>query len=557
MSFTDADGDKYTVALLGAGTQTVTQDGDGGGPIAQISLQNTNATSKLVVSVTKVAGGDGRVSIGSINSSSGLLGISAPASDLVGAGINVTGFLGSVRVRDVAGAIQAGGSATQRTSVFGHVFQDGSTINLGSSIAILQAATIGTTTIQTPTIGVLKVVGDATNKVDGVLEPIAGDFAGSLTLSGSGSASKPISLSLAIVSGSLGGSNWQVTGDVGSVIVNRLVDGWNFNGTGKIAALRLGEVFSANVTATGSIGSVFAKHWDSGALTAATLGTLTVPGIPTAVIDGIPSPIPGDFNVNLTLSGSGNPLKPGSLARATVAGSVGGTWQITGNVGPVSAKGPISSWAFNGSGNVLGLTLGTVDFATVQATGKINTVSAKGWGSGHLNAASINVLTIAGDLGAAVTLSGQGVATNTPTLNTAIITGAVSGSTVTVTGILNTFTAMAMLDSLVLVGYIPNDPDDPIGGGGTFSTTTSTGGKINNLKITGVTDAFINSTIGAETLGTVSLASVLGDNGGEAFGVVANATILGVSVKSPAFTFNKTAATPQGFADFQVVLIPT
>ncbi|MDZ4696984.1 MAG: hypothetical protein SGI86_17740 [Deltaproteobacteria bacterium] len=95
----------------------------------------------------------------------------------------------------------------------------------------------------------------------------------------------------------------------------------------------------------------------------------------------------------------------------------------------------------------------------------------------------------------------------------------------------------------------PTDAADPMAGG-----TFTAGSKIRTFKVTGTADAFANSTVGASDIGAVSLTSVKGDNGGTKFGVVGHASIQGVTVTTQAFTFNKTAATPQGFGDLQVTM---
>ena len=101
-SFTDSDGDVYTVKLIGPGTAVVKlddPDGDTRGPIASISLHGTDTTSSLLIAVTRI--GDGRVTIGRISSTNSLGGIVAPQCDLGAGGIQLAG-LRSLRIGDVA-----------------------------------------------------------------------------------------------------------------------------------------------------------------------------------------------------------------------------------------------------------------------------------------------------------------------------------------------------------------------------------------------------------------------------------------------------------------------
>ena len=100
-TFTDSDGDRYTVRLTGPGAAAVTLDDpdtDGKGPIASIALTGTDATSVLTVAVAKI--GDGSVKIGAITGSAVNI-ISAPQCDLNGSGVALAG-LSLLRIGDVA-----------------------------------------------------------------------------------------------------------------------------------------------------------------------------------------------------------------------------------------------------------------------------------------------------------------------------------------------------------------------------------------------------------------------------------------------------------------------
>ena len=106
-TFLDADGDSYKVRLSGPGEVTVVQndpDGDGRGGITSLQLTGTTSRSSLKVTVKKSGGGDGIVQIGSITGGD-LRMIHATKADLSGDGINLTGALGTLKMRDLtAGA---------------------------------------------------------------------------------------------------------------------------------------------------------------------------------------------------------------------------------------------------------------------------------------------------------------------------------------------------------------------------------------------------------------------------------------------------------------------
>ena len=148
-SFTgvDSDGDQYTVKLTGPGAIDVLQDAgsNGQGPIESINVVDTNpGSSTLTITVV----GDGLVDVGSI-SGSGLHKISASDADLDGAGIDLTGELGSLTIHDVldGASILAADLPTQSTGITAHVIDDGTTINTGGILSSLKAASIGADTI--------------------------------------------------------------------------------------------------------------------------------------------------------------------------------------------------------------------------------------------------------------------------------------------------------------------------------------------------------------------------------------------------------------------------
>jgi hypothetical protein len=121
--------------------------GNGGGPIDQILLTNTDATSTLSVTVKRGRqGGDGLVDIGSIVGS-GLKSLNAPKANLVGDGINLGGALGSVTVNSVRN----------------------SRITAGSRIKLVNAQSFDGSLITAPQIGTVKLVNVNTNAVSGVV----------------------------------------------------------------------------------------------------------------------------------------------------------------------------------------------------------------------------------------------------------------------------------------------------------------------------------------------------------------------------------------------------
>ncbi len=134
-----------------------------------------------------------------------------------------------------------------------------------------------------------------------------------------------------------------------------------------------------------------------------------------------------------------------------------------------------------------------------------------------------------------------------------MVSGTVNGSSIRVAGSVNSFSAGAFLSSTLFVGFVPTSAGDPLGGG-----VFSAGLTIGSFTVTGLPHqsaaAFVNSTVVATTVGSVSLKSVQASNGGHAYGILAHAGIGSVRVVSPAFVYNKSRPTPQGIGDFEVDL---
>jgi Calx-beta domain len=239
-TFTDADGDLVTVTLLG-GFGTITfYLSDGIGPISEIDTAGTDSSKSVVnVAVKKLKGGatDGRVAIGEIDGT-GVKTISAPKGDLVGTGINLTTFLGSLSIGAISNSadITVAGiapTATSATRITAGVISDGTNINiLDAPLGSLTATSIGIGSIAAPSVGTILVKG---KRQTSTAFAIPGDFKSNLTVAGTGvPAGKPALKSLK-VAGAVTGSTIRVgiTGtvaDVGRVSVGSFVNSHLFAG---------------------------------------------------------------------------------------------------------------------------------------------------------------------------------------------------------------------------------------------------------------------------------------------------------------------------------------
>jgi hypothetical protein len=239
-AFIDSDGDTYTVRLQGPGQLAIAiddADGDGKGPIEQIIVSGADPRkSNLLISVKQARGGDGQVSIGSIIGS-GLKSIKAPAADLVGAGILLGGFLGSVQLDDVENGadIRTRGGASQKTTIVVDTIGAGSAINLGSSLSSLKAQAVDDATIRAAAIGKLSVRGD-----------FAADVAAGRLTSAS-------------IGGDISDAVWEILGDAGKISVKGDVERWQLRALGKLGTVVLGEVNASAIDAAHSVSAFSAR----------------------------------------------------------------------------------------------------------------------------------------------------------------------------------------------------------------------------------------------------------------------------------------------------------
>lgn len=191
--FTDSDGDLVTLKL-GGGLGTLTYHlTNGAGPVSTIFLSGTSPTKSTVTAVIKKAPtGDGRVEIGEIFQSdgSGVRSISLAKVDLVGAGISMNGYLGTLVIGDVengADILLTGpapvlpkNAATRITAL---VIGDGTDISTAVPLTSLTAIAIGDGTITAPSVGSITAKGKAATRTT---LAIPGDFDSDVTISGVG-----------------------------------------------------------------------------------------------------------------------------------------------------------------------------------------------------------------------------------------------------------------------------------------------------------------------------------------------------------------------------------
>jgi hypothetical protein len=279
-------------------------------------------------------------------------------------------------------------------------------------------------------------------------------------------------------------------------------------------ALTFGQVVDGSVVSTMLIGSITAKRWLDGdgapdTITAPRLGTLSITG------DALHK-LAGDFAAGLVLSGLGETTYTKTLTTVAIRGSAApALWDVSGKVGAVTVGGSVGAagrpWQLANATALASLNLGQVADATVTVGGTIGTIRAKFWTDGAIQAQKITSITttgiaktlttpaVSGDFGANVTLNNA--ASKTPLL-AMTLAGWLDGATINSNnGPLGAFTMVGMHDSTIQAGTA----------------------KIAGVTVKGILNApqyfFINSSISAYTLGTISIKAVQGDSSSQPFGI--------------------------------------
>jgi hypothetical protein len=235
-TYIDSDGDIYTVSLSGPGLVSVYMDdpdGNGHGPISQILLENTTAASKLKITVRQ-AGGDGLVQVEEIIGAN-LGSISAPAVDIAGRGIHLSGMLGSLTMHDMdsGSAIYIGGAKTKVANITLQTIGDNAIISSQSTIGKFTAYNVGTADIDAPAVGTMTV---------------RNNFAASVTIGeqvGVATTLKKVS-----ILGNASNSQWHIfSGQVGTVTVAGDADDMLFYTSAGIAKMTFASLVGSQIYA--------------------------------------------------------------------------------------------------------------------------------------------------------------------------------------------------------------------------------------------------------------------------------------------------------------------
>ena len=326
VTFFDTDGTKVTMSLSKAGTGAVTKDGTG----YHVTITGSNQQSELRISTSKTAtpGDDGRFTINSLtvgtpgSDTTPLKSISATTTDVTG---NFE-IAGSVQTLDLGnftgtGTLSVGAASFVSKQPVTLRLNAGTmqNVSLTSAIPITNMTVVNwlntnstTETVTAPYIETLNVTGNTG-------AAIAGDFQAGITTAGPhGVHTNSPTLNSVTIAGSLSGSTWAVTGQIGNVNVKGSVTNSTIAGTSINRINIAGDVTGTHFTATLPVGSTAAINSITivgtmatsdlrsvGNINSITIGALnnslifagvknTVTGRPTATTD-FTTPIPSEL----------------------------------------------------------------------------------------------------------------------------------------------------------------------------------------------------------------------------------------------------------------------
>lgn len=450
-TFTDGDGDLYTLSLKGPGSLDFSQGADGG--IALLNLTDTTAKSSLSITVKKMDGGDGKVSLDRLIADGSLGSLSALAVTLRETGISIAGKVGKLALGDVVdGAdLHLGGSAADKTVILLGIVGNETDIKIGASITSLTAKSLGDGAVHAPALGKLTTtaggiasnltiagaVGNISAKGDaegvwtaskfGALSVSGGDFAANaIATSTAISLGKTASIKRISVSGGDLTGNFTAHGNVGAVSVKASKSGVGGEVIGSRFDLDLGGLKSLQA---GSI-SQFDLHAGSAGKLSSTNGALDADLTLAGAVGGISTKgggASGDWSVSRLGAIS---VRDGSLlvnlystlnvAKVTViGGSAGGQWDANG-FGALSVTGGTLSANITAFDKIASITVKGGSFSGSSEAGSIGKVSISGGDfSGRLYAEMLSFTTtiagvsisggnLTGDIGSA---SGLGAVT--------------------------------------------------------------------------------------------------------------------------------------------------
>jgi hypothetical protein len=521
LRFTDPDGTLVTIKItVGRGSVSFTGqnlDADQVGRRFEVTGFNievvgigvaTNGGARIDIRTDR--GGDRMATVGDVNVFGNLAQLNAKTTDVTGTFV-VSGIARKVDMHDAtAGSSFRFGGEARGVGEIDLRFNRVADLRLTSATPMRKldvAEWINTTGQRADVNGRNIIITPSINQLNARRnrrENTDGDFHASLQLDGESLGA--VALNRVNIDGMVVNADWRVDGEAGPINVKGAVAGWdlavdsyrtlNLTDVSDLTLSLVGED-GAGVGQDGDGGTIKAWRWIGGGFAGGSLRGMTITG-------RRPDDIAADLDIDMQLTGNSN-ARRSELGRVRAGDLLGGNWQI------------------NGSADGLAVDSTAIDWS-LSATDEVKTIAVKNDASGQVTARVLNRMTVRGDardLLIELTRVSDPNRVSDRALAALTVNGTMQRFELRSFGHVGNITAGAIRDSLILVGVqptvteLPDSPDD-------FLHEV----RLNGLNVRGQRDAaddFANTIVAAWSMGNVNLRRVATMNGGEAFGVAANA----------------------------------
>jgi len=179
-----------------------------------------------------------------------------------------------------------------------------------------------------------------------------------------------------------------INGNLGAMTVLDEIEADVFVG-GNVGVLRANSLGDVSVVASGGIRKFITQEWERGSLLAGWVGALKVTGASKLGVLG-------DAGFDMALTGAGASKR--SLGSLSVAHDLSdATWDIAGDVGPITIAGDVTHWTLDVHSSLKRLQAGHIVSANVTVNGAVQALVAAAWDNGRLAADRVGKVRIVGE----------------------------------------------------------------------------------------------------------------------------------------------------------------
>ncbi len=529
-TFTDSDGDRYTIRLVGRGRieYNKVRDNKGFGGIKDLTLVDTDSNSRLIITVQKAKKGDGQVDI--VTLAGERLGrFVAPQVNLAGsAEFDYIFSLDINHLRDFATVTVNSANLTDLTRMDISTIGRNTTIDVAGTIDLKAWQALFGSNINAAAAKVIDIVG---------AKRLKGNFDGNITLNpggsdeeGNGVGLEQNAFEMIRIRNDARFGTWTVNGNGQRILLGGVARGLNVDfDFSTVTQFNASQLIASNIDIDRRIANLSVQRAVGGSVTTGTITNLKSTGT------GKKKGLRGQFDTALTLTGDfAGRQDVLTLHNARVQSVSNVMWDITGNVG-VMSLGSANKLTLNSDGNVNRVVINQANGSVFDITGNIASYQGQKFQGSSLSAANINFFNV---------------------------TKSVLNSTVSALNQINSVVAGTLFGTDITAGVDPAFNLDTLSPASSrLDVFENLSGRIKSVvvKTKGGKKRVVtgDSRIVAFNVENVSLGTVNPNNGGQFFGVA------GVNVNSVTSTNSGNVQPPQGgpggvvpiAGDAQVILL--